>query len=726
MIPTFPNSATFGSILGAGVRLGILNRQHGNIRLLLDSYGHREASHYGLKADLVSSDVLSGLVSSKDLLASHSLMLLHRRFLTEADECSLIGAIENEGTLAKMFLPARHLDQRNSSFRYCTLCADKDEKDFGCTHWRVEHQLPPIHHCPWHRILLCSACAACGASFAHKSRLRLPRDPCISCGSLQGTSEAREFPSAYWSYLNLCTRALNGAAPELRPLARQALVRQLKANCIGERGQDLSQSLFESWGVSSLQGLEEHTCSSTGPSAFDHLLRSGSAATSNYLTMAVISFSLDNLSPEQVSAVLQDDYGHSPLQALVSKERPLEEVLVEHARRVGFPVEVCTLMARGGSVTAVARSGRTTAAATSRFLDGLSEELRQQIALAREEFLDARQKLKVEVPLKRMRAAALDVLAAGDSRRGSIPSGAYNWLRANDQEWLDMHFPRTWNMDLAAIQPEKRNAAMEHKTRGIDTTEGLRSAAPPLFSWLYRHDKAWLLSIFSVRYLRDPSQLRSKWRSVAQAFVDSGGVTREALRRSSSSAYKWLIANDSAWFDELLPQVSVQNQSIILSKWRTVALNAKSTGAVTRADLKRVAPSADRWLMENDRSWLYETFPSSRIYGFSHLRRKWRSIATVLAERGVVSRGELGRANPSAHAWLAKNDREWFFSLFIDNWEHLQSRRRSKWRSEVESQVSKGVRTLTDLSRVSHSAYKWLAANDRLWLDAVFLGANFI
>jgi hypothetical protein len=200
-----------------------------------------------------------------------------------------------------------------------------------------------------------------------------------------------------------------------------------------------------------------------------------------------------------------------------------------------------------------------------RFLAGLSADDQQSVQRARAKHLEG---LKRRNPLDRtaaMRQLALDMRAKGAELRSSIASSAYKWLKANDQQWFDEHFP--------------------------------------------------------VKESEAEDVRRSRMRAIATAAKAAGTTNRTALYKRSADAYKWLVNNDAAWFDDAFPRAGAKRQEESRERHRAIATAAVERGIVRRIDLKHESQSSYTWLYLNDSEWLDALLPSTP----RNLR--WRSQA---------------------------------------------------------------------------------------------------
>lgn len=551
MFPAFPQHATATSLLIAGLRLGVIPSIVGVCRQVAGSYGHGGAP-YGAHAGRLAKHTFRGLVKAETLVRSHSFVRFHGAFLSREDEATWIQSAIT-GHVTKSLRPSQaHGPVQSGRSRYCAECAESDLSYFGCAHWLVGHQLPSVHHCWLHGLALFSVCADCGAPFSRADKYRLPTDPCPVCGSREGAAERREFPDAYWPYFDLCSRILEGRAPEVRPAARQSINSALR----NATGSNLVEALLGGWGAGTAAELESQLGCKVRIPVIERLLQGGSSGTSNYLTAAIVSFAISELTPDVLSCALRDVETRGKRvqrQKYADPSDDLEGALVVIAKAVGYSVDAARMLSRGLSEGTVRSAGFSSTSVTHRFLDSLESDIRQRIEAARARQAESLKPQGAANRTQAMRKHALATQSAGASGRSSIASSAYKWLKENDRRWFDEHFPR--RLPEAA---DSRTARM---------------------------------------------------RAVAMQEISDGRVSRSAFYKDSSTAYKWLLHHDRNWFEQNFPSYAARRKPATRERHRAVAINLIEGGNGRRKDLVREAPSTCAWLRRNDRAWLDEKFP---------------------------------------------------------------------------------------------------------------------
>lgn len=492
MIPSFPRDATVQSILSAVKRLAAVDTLNEEMvqTVQTSAFARTQIS----RVHRLSALALGGIVPADALARDHSSLAFHGKFLTRADELKWHSSVAQNTPFASQALSEQtRIDSaRERELRYCPDCAKEDVHRHGCAHWRVGHQLGAVFHCPTHHARLLGLCAGCRAPFRSTFRLYLPGDPCRVCGCKEGTSADVLVPEAYWAYLELCRRALSDQAPELRPIARKAIVSKLNAqmNTVG-RAASLGNLFFKSWGVSSSTGLKQQFEARVDQGTVERLFESGVAAAPNQIVAAVVSFAVCNLPSSLLAEALQesDDTLNFPICATPPS---LHDLLTHHASLSGFPVESARALAEGAYDAM--HSDKATKSSTDRFLAGLPEDLRLRIRAARDKSQHDKSAMRPKGALgnlEKARAAAMAILSKGDRRRCSIPQFAYLWLKKHDEPWLDLHFPARWGSPTDSMREHRRSTALQLKAQGVVTRSALMVASMSTYKWLTRRDWKW-------------------------------------------------------------------------------------------------------------------------------------------------------------------------------------------------------------------------------------------
>ena len=609
MFPAFPAHATTRSLLIAGMRLGVIASIAQVARQVAGSYAIGDVP-YGAHAGLLAERTFRGHVRAEALVRLHSFARFHGAFLSARDEAAWVQAnIVGDGSIMGELRPAQaHGPVQSHVQRYCAECAEVDLRKFGCAHWLVGHQLPPIHHCWLHGSALFSGCRGCGTPFTREDKYRLPMDPCSTCGSREGTAEARSFPPAYWPYLELCSRVLAGCAPEVRPAARLLIVAALR----GHSKASLAEDLLRGWGVATREELELQLGCKVPIPVIERLLRGGSSAASSYLVAAIVSFATSRLSSDVVSLALRDADACAESGSLPESRNAhndLEGTLTATALAVGYSVDAAKMLARGMGEATVRAAGLSSTSVTRRFIKGLEPDVQQQIADARSRQRESLKPQKSEDRTRRMRTLALDMRAAG-AWRSSIASSAYKWLKANDRQWFDENFPAQVPRTADARRVQMRAIAIDAISRGLVDRTSFYKESTTAYKWLLHNDPAWFKQQFPAAAVMREEELRTRSRAIAISVVASGRHRRVDVARTSPGAYAWLKRHDEAWLDETFPLIDRRRQEEEdRVRWRAIAVELITGGYCRRIDLMRTSQGAYTWLKLHDELWLNEMFP---------------------------------------------------------------------------------------------------------------------
>ncbi|SDJ52900.1 TnsD family Tn7-like transposition protein [Paenibacillus naphthalenovorans] len=94
---------------------------------------------------------------AEDLLLKHTFFLYYTNFLTESlkeriQENMLKGQVKGSSHMLTGMMASSI--KENRYFRFCPICKNEDLKTYGETYWRLTHQLPGVHVCTKHNVLL--------------------------------------------------------------------------------------------------------------------------------------------------------------------------------------------------------------------------------------------------------------------------------------------------------------------------------------------------------------------------------------------------------------------------------------------------------------------------------------------------------------------------------------------------------------------------------------------
>ncbi|MBU0918042.1 MAG: TniQ family protein [Gammaproteobacteria bacterium] len=173
---------------------------------------------YGSKLQQLADQHLQEMISTDELLRYHTLAPTHLSFRRPDDRPGTCEPTENWLLTDWTFVHSK-------AARLCPVCVEEDIAQYGCGHWRREHQLRHVCICTRHGQALHEKCTepGCDATLGTLSK-RLPSQPCPTCKSAY--SVPLEHPSishGYASFCKLFTDAVEMYIPEVAPSNRHEL-----------------------------------------------------------------------------------------------------------------------------------------------------------------------------------------------------------------------------------------------------------------------------------------------------------------------------------------------------------------------------------------------------------------------------------------------------------------------------------------------------------------------
>lgn len=242
MIPTFPRGATITSLMIAFAQAGYLM-----------SSGHtasgekvRAARHWS-KARFLTQEVFGSTLTESELLLHHTLAPVRLSRLTPEYQARARQKPDS-------FLSLREDDIHGSMLRkLCPQCVEEDIANFGCGHWRREHQIGLVVICTKHHTVLHDRCAEpdCGKSFMAPPAF-LPGQPCPYChGAATSSRITPPVSEGYAAFCKLYVDALHIRIPEISPVNRRelwSLPRTLYGGDLGAFYMDMGYWLGHQWG----------------------------------------------------------------------------------------------------------------------------------------------------------------------------------------------------------------------------------------------------------------------------------------------------------------------------------------------------------------------------------------------------------------------------------------------------------------------------------------------
>ncbi|TXJ01820.1 MAG: hypothetical protein E6Q31_03140 [Aquabacterium sp.] len=243
MFPTFPIGATVHSILLACVQTGKFSSMSAKVPGLPSG-----VYNYTSKPSLLTRHLFAGELNANDLRLHHTLtpiqlsLIDRRRFpdfpdIADFTEAGLLQwyPYDSPGIL-RAYVP-----------RLCPQCVEEDTEEFGCGHWRREHQIKSVYICTKHLTALHEGCATPNCdSKPYMRREILPGQPCLACHGTETSSLiAGPISAGYLAYCKLFTDACAMRIPELEPVNQLHLCDLPRAFSGGDV--DAFSSLLANW-----------------------------------------------------------------------------------------------------------------------------------------------------------------------------------------------------------------------------------------------------------------------------------------------------------------------------------------------------------------------------------------------------------------------------------------------------------------------------------------------
>lgn len=213
MFPAFPSGATLHSILLACVQTGKLTSMRQRV-LGLPFRQPGTVSFYEKYPEVLAEHVFDGALTADDIFLHHTVAPIYLSSIERILITSVAGACRSEWHRYKS-------DRPLSTYapRLCPQCVEEDVANFGCGHWRREHQIRSVNVCTKHLTTLHEQCATpdCGAKSEMRSQI-LPGQPCLACHNTETSSlDIGPISEGYIAYCKLFTDALHMRIPEVTP-----------------------------------------------------------------------------------------------------------------------------------------------------------------------------------------------------------------------------------------------------------------------------------------------------------------------------------------------------------------------------------------------------------------------------------------------------------------------------------------------------------------------------
>lgn len=238
MFPTFPQGATIPSILTAWEQAGgpVLARHNKWNLKVTHPIGYRL---YAKRLRRFADEHLQGMLNVRQILRHHSLVPIHLSLYDTNDHADIL---KSRNT---WYLTDRIYTNVDAA-RLCPLCVEEDTNQYGCGHWRREHQLRHVSICSRHGVALHDRCVTpgCDAPLGQFIKL-LPGQPCPACKRNPSIAVKPVVTcDGYVSFCKLFTDALEMGVPEITPANRPALFAFGLTQCKGQPA-DLEPMLLD-------------------------------------------------------------------------------------------------------------------------------------------------------------------------------------------------------------------------------------------------------------------------------------------------------------------------------------------------------------------------------------------------------------------------------------------------------------------------------------------------
>jgi hypothetical protein len=527
--PTVPDDATLASVIESARRYTGMSANAAAYRFLgLNQFqGDLFASCAGTFARRIPGE----RVAPEEIVLRHTPFRFYASFLTPQDEVRWLSAIvDRDLATSRALTPPTAVGRLQvRELRQCRACTQEDERRFGIGHWHVAHQIPSLRRCPWHRCELHDQCAECGARLGGGRTLTMPGDPCRSCASIETSSTAAHSASPGYVVMEaLVMRSLTGSAPELRPIARVALVDRVIHRRVGTRGlPEVAKRFMTTWSVETPLSLGERLGCVVTESKLLGLFGGVETATARTLQAAAISFALEHATADdQATSLAAATIHHSPEdlffhESVTEPDPDLLRAFCSGALNFGYPIEGARSLAAGAKPRFLAAKGLAAPNVTRRFVSRFSAEIQNRY----EEMVDARSEPHLTMPR-----------AEGEAR------------------------------------PVARKRILSALTSGASTRTALNGACQSAFLWALRHDSDWLETVMPKRTggrrLRWLESDRPLVRALISETINNGVETRKGLKAANASMYEWALENDREWLDTKLPVLRRERERNGRIVWR--------------------------------------------------------------------------------------------------------------------------------------------------------------
>ncbi|WP_040949390.1 TnsD family Tn7-like transposition protein [Gorillibacterium massiliense] len=247
-----------------------------------------------------------------------------------------------------------------------------------------------------------------------------------------------------------------------------------------------------------------------------------------------------------------------------------------------------------------------------------------------------------------------------------------------------------------------------------------------VFYWLFINDRDWLDEVLPID--RQPVTYEQRRDKMHSLITNNPKLTRNELRSIDITTYEWLLDNDRAWMESVLPPIRarrVYHNNYGLDARREAYLQLKKKYPdYNRTQIFNLDPNNYRWLRMNDMVWLDQHQPPRKSLKRIKLSIEERRTAfiSIFDSNPNASRKDLKRMCGSNYSWLERRDKKWFrtYLPLIMKQVNTMGRYMSK---EQRREIFLNLRnqnphmTRTQLSALNNANYSWLQKSDKQWLN---------
>lgn len=684
-------------------------------------YGAQAAS-VGLCAARFAHDYFHSEVSAFDLARYHSAapMLLA---MSPPDYAQWIKDSIGNGSVeiwhTRVFPEAPRFSDLT---RRCPMCVRHDIENVGFAYARVLHQSPALQHCPVHHIPLHEKCLNCGAPFHVSSAVQTLRwriDRCELCGGAEGVPLTVDDSRGYRDRASLLERLQQGTAT-IRPAQR---LRALDtARTVADSGAGLEAAFNRYWSAESF----ESACMKAGtvPSKM-HAMFLGSILPHTFHEIVTAdAFSSAVLENACVEVTTIDEATRYEYHGLAAR-------LVPWVVNYGLAAEVAALLAEGFSTYALERRGHSYSqlqllgARLPADLASLLRAVQRDRRVANGVPLVAERPFISQWRLDRNRRRATQLIVPGMSRDQIFDSDRtlFDWLKRFDLDWLESQLPpakrrrgatketnRTMVL-FCAICAEEDQRQSHVKTKGF-LRWWIRREEPNLYAWMMAHDSAWFNYWVAGAISRAPRSLPESRRQL-HAAIAQGVTSRAGLEHSFRPLHRWLVENDpEALLAAFGPAKARRPSTLAEAEHRLV--QAIEAGATTEAKLNQTHVSLYRWIVKNALELLKLlpptlTLEDRRGQVLAFVKDRSESQTSDSEMRNI--RRQLYEDEGALYAWMMKNDVVWLNKQCPGGDKRLPNTREEAL-IRLRQARAKGARNRSDLWKLDHKLFRWIAANE--------------